>query len=279
MYLNDNIWFIDPMALAAVRKTIVSADPRASAVDDAERSGLPVTRTGNVAVIRLQGPMLKSDSYLTRYYGFASTSATRLAVESAQADDNIDTLLLDIDSPGGSVGGIAELGDAVARAAAAKLVVAQVNGMTASAAYWVASQASKIYAGRMDMVGSIGVRMTLVDASEHYEKMGIKVIPIDTGEHKSAGEFGVALTESQIAEFQRVVDGYFAEFLNAIERGRAMTHEHLKSIADGRMFFAKEAQRLGLIDGIQTLDQTLAALTQTAGRSTAAARNRLKLSN
>src|SRR5699024_4511213 len=128
--------------------------------------------------------------------------AIRAAVQSAMADDAVDNIVLVIDSPGGSTAALSDLGDTIAWAREHKTIISQVDTMAASAAYYVAAQTSKIYAGRMDLVGSIGVRMTLYDYSKAFGDAGIKAIPIDTGEFKSAGEIGTEITEAQIAEFQ-----------------------------------------------------------------------------
>ena len=145
--------------------------------------------------------------------------------------------------------------------------------MLASAGYYIAAGATNIYANRMDLIGSIGTRIMLYDYSEYFNELGIKAIPIDTGEHKSAGAEGTEITEAQQAEFQRIVDGYFDDFISVINRGR--TIPDLDSLADGRVFFAADAVKNGLIDGIKSLDETLKQ-TQPATHSTRQARARLK---
>ncbi len=150
--------------------------------------------------------------------------------------------------------------------------------MVASAAYWVASQADRIYSHRLDLIGSIGVRIMLYDMHRLFEKEGVEAVPIDTGEFKSAGAEGTEITENQRADFQRIVDAYFAAFLDVIERGRALSGDRLKAVADGRIFTAPEALEQGLIDGIQTFEQTMQQLQQplrASRRATAEARIRV----
>jgi len=139
--------------------------------------------------------------------------------------------------------------------------VAQVDGMAASAAYYVASQTEAIYAHRMDMVGSIGTIMMMYDWHEFYEKEGIEAVPIATGKYKAAGAEGTEITEAQRADFQRIVDAYYKDFLSMVSRGRGMTATQVKELADGRVFMPGESIANGLIDGIQTFEQTLAAVT------------------
>ena len=248
----------------------------AGPAEEAQRIGLPIQKVGNVALISVRGYMVK-DSY---WSFFASSKAGQKAVESAVADDEIETIVLWMDSPGGSVDGLAEFGDAVAAAAKIKNVIAQVEGMSASANYYIASQAHKIYSGRNDLIGSIGVRIMLMDDSKLYEKQGMKMIPVDTGEFKSAGAPGVEITEAHIADFQRIVDGYFDDFIGMVASGRGMDRKEVLKAADGRVFFPNEAIELGLIDGVQSLQETLKQLRATptpSGRRTANAKNRLQL--
>lgn len=234
-------------------------DTFAGPVADAERAGLPVQVMDNIAVISLRGIMLKSYSWASSYV--ASSLHVRLAVRAARLDASIDHILIIADTPGGDVRGMHELGDEIALAAQTKTVVVQIDGILASAGYHVAAGATVIAAGnKMHSIGSIGVRTVLWDSSKLYEDAGIKVIKIDTGEHKSTGMDGVPVTEAQVAEVQRVVDQLYAEFLQVIQQGRGISEKDLKPLADGRTWFAHEALDLGLIDAIQPLETTLSNL-------------------
>ena len=245
----------------------------AGLVQDAERSGLPVTGRDNIAIVSLRGIMLKSYPYASSYV--ASSAHVRAAIKAARLDESIDHIVIMSDTPGGDVRGMHELGDEITASAQSKNVVVQIEGTLASAGYHVAVGASAIYAShRMNSVGSIGVRTALWDSAEMYENAGIKVIKVDTGEHKSTGLEGVPITEPQVAEVQRVVDQLYSEFLSVIIAGRGITEKELKPLADGRSWFAYEAEGFGLIDAIQPLETTLASLTarkQSGGMTRAAA--------
>ena len=247
--------------------------------EDAERDGQPIQVVGNTAVIPVSGPMIKSGGWFARWMGFASTSEITQAVKSALSDKDIDNIVLVMDTPGGSVSALAELGDTVKAAAQSKNVIAQVDGLTASAGYYVASQANKIYANRMDLIGSIGTRIDLYDYSKAFDQAGIEAIPVNTGDHKSAGMMGTEITKEQRAEFQRIVDGFFEDFKNTVIQGRGMSEKEFNAVADGRVFFAHEAIDLGLIDGVQGIEQTLSELVEmpSSGRSTQTARRRLSI--
>lgn len=246
---------------------------------DAGRDGLPVFMDGGVAIVDLMGPMFRrAGSVARRHFGLAGTDATRMAVEAADADPDTEHILLRVDSPGGSVSGLDQLGDAVARTA--KPVTAVVDGMAASAAYYVASQADRILLGRTDMVGSIGTRLMLYDFSKMFEQEGVEAVPIDTGPFKSAGAMGTKITEEQRADFQRIVDFYYNDFVGAVARGRNLSEKAVLKVADGRLFTPGEAQSLGLVDGIATIAEVrheLRSRMSRRGRKTDAARARLLL--
>lgn len=274
MFPNEMFWAIAPTHVDAVMQQLAATIQmaiQAGPVDDAQRAALPVSRNGTIATVSLKGPMLK-DAGIWRFYGWASSIHTQRAIQAADADDDIDTIVLDVDTPGGSVAGLEGLSNAVA--ATSKPIIAQSTGMIASAGYHVVSQADAIYAENMDLIGSIGVRTVMYDYSKAFEEAGIRAVPIDTGEHKSTGIIGAPITDEQEAEIQRVIDGYMDEFVGRIVSGRSMTEEQVRAVGDGRVFFAEESVGLGLIDGVQTMEETLESLTPR--RTAESARRALK---
>ena len=253
-------WAVDftRLNVLTARTPVVPKDMLASLVDDSQRRGLPIRRQGNSAIVRVTGPLTKHFSFWSLWFGGTSTRMIQSALRTALADEEVERIVLEVDSPGGEVDGIAELSDAVFAARKEKPIWAVVDGVGASAAYWIASQATQIFMNnRTDAVGSIGVRAVVVDSSKFFESAGIKVIPIDTGEFKSAGVDGVPVTDEQLAEFQKMVDALFDEFVKAVSRGRGMAVKDVRAVADGRMFLAKEAISLGLADKIQSLGDTI----------------------
>jgi len=142
---------------------------------DGERRGLDLRVVDDIAVVGIRGPMVKGVGAFGQMFGLADTNLINESVKRALADNQIKKLILDIDSPGGDVDGIVDLGDTIA--AADKPVIAQVSGMAASAAYYIASQADEIYAGRADQVGSIGVYAMLYDTSEAMAAEALSQLP------------------------------------------------------------------------------------------------------
>jgi signal peptide peptidase SppA len=225
---------------------------------------------GGVAVIEIIGSMMKYGSSFSRG---AATSRIRRAVRSAAADEAVKAIVMLIDSPGGMVAGNKDLADDVARAAAKKPVHAYIEDMGASAAYWIASQCTRIHANATAQVGSIGTYGVIYDYSGMAAREGVKAIVIRAGEFKGAGTPGTEITEAQRAEFQRTVDALNAHFLDAVSRGRKMPMERVKELADGRAHVGEEARTLGLIDEVCTFDDMLAQIKVSPGPSAAGKSN------
>lgn len=256
-------WAIEPAWFDSMTKQFERSAYMRPADDDDDS---PMSIENGVAVIGINGVMTKNASFFSRMTGGFGSSDIARAVKQAASDPNVKAIMLRIDSPGGTVDGTAELADAVAEARESKQIVAQVDGLAASAAYWVASQAHAIYSHRTDMVGSIGTRIMLYDYSRLFQNAGIEAVPIDTGPYKSAGAFGAEITADQRAYFQEIVDKTNAEFAMAVKAGRGMTDEQFKAVGDGRVFVAKDAKKLGLINGVQDSQKTLAGLQKSSGR-------------
>lgn len=254
----------------AARRTEIETGPYA---------GLPVAVNAGVAVVDVSGVLYKGAPAWMRSYGINATERITRGVQTAANDPDVDSILLRIDSGGGSVDGLSELGDTIYSARQRKNVVASIDGMAASAAYYAASQASRIASERTAMVGSIGVRMILYDFSKLFDREGIKAVVVDTGTFKSAGAMGTEITEEQIDDFQRIVDQYFGDFVSAVARGRQVNPDMVRNEwGDGRVWLAPEAAAMRLIDSIATVDQTIGELRERAAASvryrTAAAKMR-----
>lgn len=216
-----------------------------------------------VAIIRIEGLMTKRPSFWGWLFGGSvATQTTQQALAAALADAAVRSVLLVVDSPGGSVAGTEELAEAVFRARTVKPVTAYASDMCASAAYWVASQASKLYANATASVGSIGVYTVNVDTSRMYGTAGIEVGVIKSTPGKGAGVRGTRLTRQQEDDLQREINALGSEFVEAVRRARPAAI----AAADGRCFTAREGLSLGLVDGITTLADLLGQMKAEAAR-------------
>ncbi len=280
LFPDSQYWAIEPLAfrqfLNRTRGPLSLEQIKAITTEAA--IGKPGYQTYNkVAVLRIRGIMEKLPTVIGNVFGDTATVNIRRSVKAALQDRSVENILLVIDSPGGTVDGIHELGDALYQARQIKPITAQVDGLGASAAYWTAAQANQIFLGRGDQVGSIGVRMALYDYHKMFENEGVEAVVIDTGVHKSAGLQGTEITEEQRKEFQRITDTYYENFLDAIQRGRGMSRETVKPLADGRVFVGQEAVDLGLADAVQTFEETLMQISRKPGVSRESVRRQVEL--
>lgn len=226
-------------------------------------------RSGSIAVIPIRGTLMKQQSSMS---SSTSTVQARRMVRAAMADPDIAGILLSIDSPGGTVAGTQALGDDIAAAGKRKPVYAYVDDLAASAAFWLASQAEQVFTIDTGLVGSIGTYLAVEDRSKLAEALKVKVHVIKAGQFKGAGHPGTEITEEQLAKWQEDVNAMNEHFLQAVARGRKLSVDKVREIADGRVHLGAQAQQLGLIDGLKSFDETLAALRDRSAKSTTSTR-------
>lgn len=254
LYACEPVWFRQAVAQVKAGRYPV---PQAATGDSRTAQRIRVSDDG-IAVLHIAGPMFKGWSK----FSSANSIELRQAVRQAAQSEDVRGLLLAIDSPGGTVAGTADLADEVRAAAALKPVHAFVEDLTASAAYWVASQAARITATRTSEIGSIGVVTVVKDTSGKAEMDGVRVHVISTGPYKGAFADGAPVSEEHLADLQRRVDDLNAHFLDAVGRGRKMPQEQVQALADGRTHIAEAARGLGLIDSIGPFEDAISALRQ-----------------
>ena len=214
----------------------------------------------NIAVVTVRGSMTK---YGSSFSPEGSTLRARKALRLAKADPEVHKALMVWESPGGLVEGTDELAAEIRDFSEAKEIWSYVDGMCCSAAYWCASQAQKMYSNQTSSIGSNGVLMVVEDWAKAYEEAGVKVHVIRTGEHKGAGVQGAAVSDENLAVWQEQVGQLFEMFSGAVRKGRNMSKAEFDAVSSGRVWLPKQAADLRLIDGIQSFERTLAALSKT----------------
>jgi signal peptide peptidase SppA len=219
-----------------------------------------------VAVVPIDGPLMKKMNLMTKVSGGTSTDILRQNVQSAAEDRAAHSIVLLTDSPGGSVMGIIEAHDAIKAADRVKPVVALTDGVMASAAYWLGSAARAVHvSSETNVVGSIGVIYRHIDRSGADAKAGLKVTDIYAGKYKTALSDAAPLSEEAQADMQAKVDKLYRLFVDAVARNRGVDAQTvLKHMAEGRVFLGSDAINAGLVDGVSTLDALIAGLN--AGR-------------
>lgn len=233
------------------------------AITKAAKPGRPARSQGDIAVLPVMGVISHRASLVSDVSGPTGTSAERLSADfqSLMEAPNVGTIVLDVNSPGGTVGGVPELAQQIYDARGKKRVIAVANAEIASAAYWIASAAQELVVTPSGEVGSIGVFMMHQDFSQAMDAAGVKTTFIKAGKFKAEGNPYEPLTDEAQSALQESVDNYYSMFIKAVARGRgASVSEVRNGFGQGRMVMADEAVRLGMADRVATLEQTLARL-------------------
>jgi len=202
----------------------------------------PKLAAGQVGVFGVLG---QNDWFSDTDYG-----DVRASVRRALADPSVRTIDLVVDSPGGSVLGLPETANVIRAANRVKPVRAFVTGIAASAAYWLASQASTITLTPSGEVGSVGVLDLHADISKALENAGVKLTAVHAGEHKVERAPFTPLTDTAKADMQAGVDAWYGDFLSAIRRGRGARVSASGNCGGGRMLSSREALAAGMVDFI-----------------------------
>jgi len=211
-----------------------------------------IESSGGIAKIPIHGVIMKRVPSAFAFLGIEATSTedTERAIRTAMANPDIKGIELSIDSPGGTIQGVQQLANMINAEKEHKPINAKVSDMAASAAYWIASQATSIEANSAALVGSIGVYRVLVDSSEAAAMNGLKINMLSSGDHKGVGTPGVKITDDQLEDEQRIVDGAAMMFKQSIAKGRDLKMKEVEKMATGQTWFAEDAKRMGLIDKI-----------------------------
>lgn len=216
-------------------------------------------RDASIAIVTLHGVMAQRRLPGASTGGGASTEAVGRALDAAVADNDVKMIVLHVDSPGGAVAGTRELAAKVAAAKDRKPVITQVDSDAASAAYWVASQATEIVVTPGGNVGSVGIVAVHEDVSGMLEQAGIKKTVLTAGKYKAEGHSYGPLTEEARIFVQSRLDEAYRDFVSAVAAGRGVSAQVVEEkYGQGRVVSAKQALAAGMVDRIATFDETLA---------------------
>lgn len=270
--------FVDSLSVRsqhrALRAAGVSEEQRAewqAAAAAAKERAQKSTRKG-IAVIPIFGTISRRAGLFTDSSGGASIESITADFRAALKSEDVGTIILDIDSPGGSVSGLDELAAEIFAARGQKRIIAIADHFAASAAYYLGSQAHEFVAAPTSEVGSIGVWMLHMDFSRNLDREGITPTFISFGKNKTEGNPFQPMSDETMAHFQSQVDEFGQMFVRAVSRGRGVSMKTVREkFGDGRMFMALEALALGMVDRVATLDETIARALASVQRSGASA--------
>lgn len=241
--------------------------PDLEAVEAARGERLPETvraslRNG-VASIPIVGPIFRRANLFTRVSGATSIETTATDLRAAIENRESRAIILNIDSPGGTVNGTNELAKMVRRASQEKPIVAYVSGQGASAAYWIASAAGAIFADETAALGSIGVIGTVID---NKDKREVTFVSSQTPRKRPD-----LSTEEGQAQLQTRVDKIAQIFIDQVAQNRGVPADIVaRDFGQGDVLSGADAKAAGMSDGISSYEEVLADLA--AGRIGADAR-------
>jgi signal peptide peptidase SppA len=206
----------------------------------------PQARVENgIGILPVSGIIGQGLLPIEKMFGATDTGDLSATLNAFATDPNVQALLLDIDSPGGTVTGIPEVADQIA--GFPKPTYAFCSNEACSAAYWLGSQANEFLCTRSATVGSVGVYLAILDSSVAFAQAGIFVDLIKAGTYKAAGFPGTSLTDNQRALLQERVDQIHALFKSAVTSKRSYVRE---SSLEGQSFYGAEAAKRNLVTGL-----------------------------
>ncbi|MDB5937537.1 MAG: family peptidase [Massilia sp.] len=267
--LASQVWALEPRYLETMSSVLqrwaagtpatpeVMADVEAAQAARAVRKQAAGSVGNGIAVLPLFGVITQRASMVDEMSGSGGTSTQKFtqAFRDAMADDTIGGIIIDIDSPGGSVFGVADLYDELMVARGVKPVYGYVNSLCASAAYWIGSACTQLIAAQGSQTGSIGVYMQHVDYSGAMEQDGVKAQYVSAGKFKVEGNPYGPLTDEARAFMQTQIDAYYADFTKAVGKGRGVAISQVRDgMGQGRCLLAGEALSACMVDAIDTFD-------------------------
>ncbi len=218
------------------------------------RSGMPsVGGFGKkVGVIKVEGLIVESKSVVDQIHRFRD-------------DDSIVSVVLRVDSPGGTVAASQEIFDEVGELADKKPVVVSMGTVAASGGYYISCPATAIYANPGTITGSIGVIMQLTNLEDFMDWIKIRKYTIKSGKWKDAGSPYREMREEEREYLQEFVDDLHAQFEKAVAEGRGLSAEEVSELANGKIYNGSQALELGLVDELGNLWDAIAAAAERGG--------------
>jgi protease-4 len=247
-----------------IKPTYVDGPLDESIIEDAHH----VTCRNKIAIIDVEGMILNSrSSSLLGASGENPVSLFRERLDAAAEDPHVKAVVLRINSPGGAVTAsdimYQELNHF--RADTHKPVVACMLDVAASGAFYLAMGCDRVYAHPSTVTGSIGVIMSLYNASGLFSKLGVSSDPIKSGPNKDLGNPGRPMTPEERAILQGMVNSFYDQFVHVVADGRHLPEKEVRALADGRVYTGLDAQKAGLVDEIGYLEDAVQTAMALAG--------------
>jgi signal peptide peptidase SppA len=233
--------------------------------------------SGKVVTIPLHG-FISHKATIWSAMGFETSSETfGIWMDSLVNNGDVGAIVIDVDSPGGTALGLSGVSEKIFSMRGKKPIIAVVNDMMASAAYFIGSAADEIVADPDAMTGCIGTIMMHMDHSKFLENLGVKATVIKSSKFKGEGNPFEPLTDEAKEDMQRTVDEFGDSFNAAVARNRGTSIADVKqNFGQGRCFMPTQAKSVGMIDRIATMENVIKDL-MPKGKSKSRAKSELDL--
>ena len=261
--MNSSVWAIQPEKMEIIMKFLSIrltgqkiSDETISAVTQSQPEMFSQKKT---VVLPIFGTITQHADMMSEYSGGTSTDKLGAMFDNAMSNPSIKSIILNIDSPGGSVYGLEELTTKIRNARGkGKRIIAVANSLMASAAYYIGSAADKIVASPGAQVGSIGTIAVHIDQSKAIEEAGYKYTFFTAGKYKALGNNTEPLSEDAVDYYQTMVDRYYDMFVSAVAQNRGISKQDVKSnYGQGKVLIAQDAVKVGMVDQIRTLEEVI----------------------
>jgi protease-4 len=220
-----------------------------------------------IAIIDVEGMIMNVRTSGLLGSGENPVALFRERLDAAAADKRVKAVVLRINSPGGAVTASDIMYQDLLkfREKTHKPVVACMMDVAASGAYYLAMGCDCVYAHPTTVTGSIGVIMSLYNASGLAAKLGITSDPIKSGPIKDIGNPLRLMSDEERTVLQGMVNSFFDQFVHVVASGRRLPEERVRVLADGRVYTGLDAKNLGLVDEVGYLEDAIATAKQLAG--------------
>lgn len=277
-------WAMQPEKLEAVTSFLMfkarggMLSPEEVQARISDRQATATTKApGGIAVLPVHGVISQRMGMMQDISGGTSTDALAQSFDEALADDTAKAIIFSHDSPGGGTYGVDELASKIRAGRGVKPIIAQIDSLCASAAYYLASQCDEIVVTPGGEAGSIGVYSVHEDISKLLEKEGIKptLIRGEAGPNKAETANISPLSQDAHDYLQQRVNLAEQNFIKAVAAGRNVTQAQVRdNFGKGRMFGAQELVKRGMADRVGTMQETLQRFGAAPARLGAAANSR-----
>ncbi len=205
-----------------------------------------------IALIKVEGPIIQSKTIVEELKEYTKNR-------------QVKAIVLRIESPGGGVVPSQEIYEEVRKTATIKKVIVSMGAVAASGGYYIAAPASRIVANPGTITGSIGVIMEIPNMQGLMDKIGIKSEVIKSGKYKDMASVFRGIGKEQRQILQGMLDDVHEQFINAVAVGRNMPVEKVRKIADGTIYTGAQALKLGLVDELGTLEDSIRIAASLSG--------------